>query len=130
MDKMESKHQESDNEVLLKTCIVSMAIEFWRMSKLLEHIIPQLDARNQSRYISKVNWFIKKTNESLQSAGYHIENYENHSYDPGIPATPINLDEFDSNENLYVAQMIEPVIMDSDGNVISSGTITLGRIQE
>ena len=127
---MDQKTQESNKEKLLKNCIVSMAIEFWRMSKLLEHLIPQLDIKNQSKYISKVSWFVKKTNESLQAIGYHIENYENHSYDPGIPATPINLDEFNDNDDLYVNQMLEPVIMDNDGNVISSGTISLGRIKE
>ena len=89
-----------------------------------------LDVKEQQRYQSKIRWFVKKTEESLKTAGLNIVNYEGRQYDPGIPASPINLEDFQQEDQLYITQMLEPVILDSEGNIVKTGTIALGRIEK
>jgi len=44
-----------------------------------------------------------------------------------MAVTPLNIDEFDTEDTLYVKQMVEPIIMQGD-TVYKTGTIILGRV--
>ena len=113
----------------LKDSIIAIAIEYWRLVKVLERLLNTLDANESKRYQGKIRWFSKKTEEALTTAGLRIVNYEGHRYDPGIPASPINLEDFQPDDKLYITQMLEPVIVDTEGNVVKTGTIAIGRIE-
>ena len=76
------------------------------------------------------SWFLKKAMEALTTAGLHVSDYSGQPYDPGIPATPINLEDFESTDDLVVVHMLEPVILDENGNVVKTGTILLGKKSE
>ena len=56
-----------------------------------------------------------------------IVDVEGQPYDIGMALSPLNIDDFDPDDHLYVEQMIEPIIMD-DNNVLKTGTAMLGRI--
>ena len=56
-----------------------------------------------------------------------IVNVESHAFDPGIAATPLNIEEFGSEDVLVVDQMLEPIIMGPDG-VVRTGTVTLRKV--
>ena len=114
----------------LKDSVAVMAVESWRLFKVLDRLLNSLDLKEQQRYQSKIRWFVKKTEESLKNAGLNIVNYEGRLYDPGIPASPINLEDFQQEDQLYVTQMLEPVILDSKGNIVKTGTIALWRIEK
>ena len=114
--------------ISLRDTIIGMAVESWRLVKVIERLLRSVDVKEQQRYQGKIRWFVKKTEEALGNAGLRFVNYEGHSYDPGIPANPINLEDFQPDEKLYVMQMLEPVIIDDNGKIIKTGTISLGRI--
>ena len=73
----------------LKDSLITIAIEYWRLIKVLERLLNTLDANESKRYQGKIRWFSKKTEEALTAAGLKIVNYEGHRYDPGIPASPM-----------------------------------------
>jgi hypothetical protein len=111
----------------LNQVVINMAIESWRFGKVFDRMLMKLDAGEQARYLSKFRWFIKKVEESLEEVGLSIVNVEGHNFDPGMAATPLNIEEFDNNDHLIVDQMIEPIIMSKDG-LVRSGTITLKKV--
>ena len=115
--------------VVLREAIISMTTESWRLVKVLERLLNSIEVKEQQRYQGKIRWFVKKTDEALKSAGLNLVNYEGRPYDPGIPATPINLEDFQTDEKLYVMQMLEPVIVDSAGKIVKTGTVSLGRVE-
>ncbi|WP_296956240.1 hypothetical protein [uncultured Dialister sp.] len=60
----------------------------------------------------------------------HVEiidkEYENTEYDVGIPVDPLNLDDFDKNEKLYIGTMLEPIIKEKGtANIIKNGKAVL-----
>jgi len=87
----------------------------------------KLDAGEQARYRSQFRWFIKKVEESLAEAGLRIVNVEGHPFDPGIAATPLNIEEFEASDSLMVDQMIEPIIMSKE-DLVRAGTVTLKKV--
>ncbi len=108
--------------------ITSMAIEFWRFSRVFDRLLTKLDAGEQKRYKSQLRWFIRKIEESLEQVDLRIVNVEGHPFDPGMAATPLNIEDFDSEDSLIVDQMLEPIIMGKDG-LVKMGTIILRRIE-
>lgn len=112
----------------LTQSVISMAVESWRMSRVFGRLLSKLDAGEQSRYQSKCHWFIKKVDEALDQVGLRIVNVEGHLFDPGMAATPLNIEEFEVNDALVVDQMLEPIIMGKEG-LVKTGTVTLRKVR-
>ena len=121
-DKQISVTQES-----LIQLVINMAVESWRFGRVFDRMLMKLDAGEQSRYKSQFRWFIKKIEESLAEAGLRLVNVEGHPFDPGMAATPLNIEEFEVNDTLIVDQMLEPIIMGKEG-LIKTGTVTLRKL--
>lgn len=109
-----------------RKAVISMAIESWRFARVFERLLSRLDAGEQNRYKSQFRWFVKKMEEALEQADLRIVNLEGQLFDPGMAATPLNIEEFDAQDILIVDQMLEPVIMGKEG-LIKTGTVTLKK---
>lgn len=114
---------------ILAQAVISMAVESWRFGRVFDRLLLKLDAGEQSRYKSQFRWFIKKVEEALEQADLRIVNVEGHPFDPGLAATPLNIEEFDAKDSLMVDQMIEPIIMGKEG-LVKTGTVTLRRVEQ
>jgi len=111
----------------LRGTVINMAIESWRFGKVFNRLLLKLDAGEQNRYKNQFRWFIKKVEEAMAKAELRIVNVEGHPFDPGMAATPLNIDEFDVEDTLCVDQMIEPIILDREG-LVKTGTVTLRKV--
>ena len=111
---------------ILETTLASLAIESWRLSKSFERLIIKSDPMEQRKYKSKLSWFNKKLNETLEEAHLKFINLENQKYDTGAAVTAINLDDFQPDEDLEIDQMIEPIVMSNEG-VLRAGTVVLRK---
>ena len=111
---------------ILETTLASLAIESWRLSKSFERLLIKSDPMEQRKYKSKLSWFNKKLNETLEEANLKFINLENQKYDTGAAVTAINLDDFQPDEDLEIDQMIEPIVMSNEG-VLIAGTVVLRK---
>jgi len=107
--------------------LITMASESWRFSRVFERLLLKLDAGEQSRYQSQLRWFIKKIEEGLAQADMRLVNVEGHPFDPGMAATPLNIEEFQPEDILVVDQILEPIIMNKEG-LVKSGTVILRKM--
>lgn len=112
----------------MQDAVISMAVESWRFARVFDRLLLQLDAGKQDRYRSRFHWFIKKVEEALEQANMRIVNVEGHPFDPGMAATPLNIEEFDMKDTLMVDQMLEPIIMGEAG-LVRTGTVTLSKVE-
>ncbi len=112
----------------LQQSIVSIAAEQFRFKRVFEKAISKLEIDEQAKYVSQFSWFEKKVTKALNEAGLKIVNFEGQIYDPGMAVTPLNIDDFETDDQLYIIQTIEPIIMQED-KVFKTGTVILGRIE-
>ena len=124
---MSEEAETSEVKVLTKS-LLDVAIESWRFGRLFDRLLLKLDAGEQGRYRGQFRWFQRKLEDSLTDAGMRIVNVEGHAFDPGIAATPLNIEEFSSEDALVVDQMLEPIIMGRDG-LVRTGTVTLRKVE-
>ena len=124
---MEGNSAQPSLEAMTKS-LLDCAVESWRFSRLFDGLLTKLDAGEQGRYRGHFRWFQRKLEDSLADASLRIVNVEGQPFDPGIAATPLNIEEFESNDSLIVDQMLEPIIMGPEG-VVRTGTVTLRKVE-
>lgn len=111
----------------LKNSVIEIAVEHYRFKNTFMKAISKLDFDEQSKYMSQFAWFSKKVTKAVEDAGLRIISLEGQAYDPGMAVTPLNIDDFEIEDELKIIQMIEPIIMQED-TVLKTGTVLLGRI--
>ena len=113
----------------LQNSLVSIASELFRFQRVFEKAVSKLEIDERSKYMSQYAWFSKKVYKALDEANLKLLNVEGQLYDPGMAVTPLNIDDFETDDQLYVLQTIEPIIMQDD-RVYKTGTVILGRIEK
>lgn len=108
--------------------IIKIVTENWRLMKLFMKVLTKLEASEAHRYMNQVRYFQKTINDNLELINLRIVDLEGQLYDPGMAASPLNIDEFDADDKLIVEQMLEPLIMGNEG-IKKQATINLMRIQ-
>jgi hypothetical protein len=110
----------------LRQPFIDIVIESWRFSKLFSRVLLKLDPSDAGRYSNQQRYFLKRLDDSLAIAGLKIVSLEGQSYDPGMAASPLNIEDFGPEDRLVVDQMVEPVVLGPDG-IIKSGTVMLRK---
>ncbi len=118
--------QSSEYE-LLERSLIDMAVESWRFARLFGRLVSKLDAGEGTRYVSQLRYFQKKLEDSLEANGLKIVNVEGQPFDPGMAASAINIGDFGPDDVLLVDQMVEPIIMGSEG-LRKQGTVMLRKV--
>lgn len=113
----------------LQDSLVSIATETFRFQLVYSKVLSKLDLNEQAKYSSQFAWFTKKVTKALDEAGLHIVDVSGQLYDPGMAVTPLNIEDFEAEDILYVAQTMEPIIMQENA-VIKTGTVILGKVEK
>lgn len=106
-----------------RQALIDIAVETWRLDQVIEKAVLGMEPITAERFLSQYRWFQKKVGGALAQAGLQAVDLTGQAYSVGMAATPLNADEFDDDE-LEVAQMIEPIIM-CDGRVMRAGSMML-----
>ena len=113
----------------LKDNLVVIASELHRFKGVFAKAISKLDMDEQNKYLSQFQWFSKKVTKALDDTGIRVVALDGQLYDPGMAITPLNIEDFEAEDILYIAQTVEPIIM-QDNAVIKTGTVILGRVEK
>lgn len=119
---------QKDNE-LLTNSIIEISNEAFRFRRVFMRAVSKLGSDDQNKYTSQFSWFSKKVDKAVEKAGLKIIDLTGQLFDPGMAVTPLNIEDFDAEDQLYVEQMMEPIIM-KDDKIRKTGTVMLGRIEE
>lgn len=95
--------------------LISVAVEGWRLARVYARAVSKLDAQDQIRYVSQHRYFMQQLEQHLMTAGLRLVAFDEHPYDPGLPLSVLNLDEFSSETALVIEQTVEPVVMGPAG---------------
>jgi hypothetical protein len=112
----------------LEQSLIEIAVESWRFSKLFARVVNKLDAGEGARYVNQLRYFQKKVEDSLDACGLKLVNVEGQLFDHGMATSALNIGDFGPDDNLLVDQMVEPIIMGSEG-LKKQGTVMLRKAE-
>ena len=106
---------------------IQFAVEVWRLAKLTSKMLSKIDSDEQRKYGGQLDWFNKKATEFFQEQGITFANFQiGMPFDAGMPLNPVNIGDFNAEDDLYIEQLLEPVIL-FEGKVVKQGTVVLGK---
>jgi hypothetical protein len=111
----------------LEKSLIDIAVESWRFSRLFARVVSKLDSGEAGRYVNQFRYFQKRVEESLEAAGLKLVNVEGQPFDPGMAASALNIADFGPDDMLMVDQMVEPIIMGSNG-LKREGSVLLRKV--
>ena len=123
---MSAADQPLDRKAVTKS-LLDLAVEAWRFGRAIDRLLEKLDEGEQRRHQRQLRWFQKKLQETLDAVQMRIVSIEGEAFDTGMAATPLNIEDFGSDDTLVVDQMLEPIVMGPDG-VVRTGTVTLKKV--
>ena len=112
----------------MEQSLIDIAVESWRFARLFGKVVSKLDAGESGRYANQLRYFQKKLVENLEANGLKLVNIEGHLYDAGMAASALNVGDFAPDDELFVDQMLEPIIMGPSG-LRKEGTIVLRKVE-
>lgn len=123
MIKQKKKATLKQNEQI--KAIAELIVEDFRFRRSYLLILDKLFVEEKKRYESAYEFHSNKIMELTKYLGLNIKTYDGWDYNEGLPITPLNADEFNSIENLYVYQTLEPTILANEGDIVKQGTVVL-----
>ncbi len=117
---------DSVSQATLERSLIDLAVESWRFARTFDRLLRRLDAGESSRFASRCRYFQKQINNKLEYSGIRLVNLEGELFDPGMAAAPVNITDFDPDDELVVEQMLEPVVMGHQC-VLRTGTVKLRK---
>ena len=119
------KNDAINSELVLES-LIGMIIETWRFVKSYQSMAIKLPAIDQTKHQNKLRYFLRQLNNQLAKSNISIVGCEGQIYQEGMAVSAINLDEFSHEDTLIVDQVIEPIIMGSNG-LLHTGIVTLKK---
>lgn len=101
--------------------IIETVTEFYKFNGTFNRMLSRVPNYETQRYLSKYLWVKKKITELADSIEIQINDFTGMDFDPGLPISVLNIDEFEADDELVISQMLEPVILKS-GKLLKSGT--------
>lgn len=114
-------------DVPATTALIDLAVDSWKFARLFTRVISKLDAGEKARYTNQMRFFQKRIDSAAEVVGARIVTIEGQPFEPGMAASPLNLEDFQDGDTLFVDQMLEPIVMDNDG-VLRTGTMMLRKL--
>lgn len=115
-----------DEQVDTEDLLIGLAVESWRLCRMFQRSIDTRDIKSAGRQSNQIRYFQRKLEDTLSPLGLRIVDLEGQPYEPGMAATALNAADFGPEDDLFVDQMMEPVVMGADG-VRRTGTMMLRK---
>ncbi len=102
-----------------------LAIEYWRLLKAFEKSSGAGPGAS-SREAAQARYAASKLASILSEIDMRLVAFDGERFEPGLPVSAINADEFESEDDLVIAATIEPAVILRD-NVKITGRVLLEK---
>lgn len=108
--------------------VVELIAEGWRMSQFTKNFTARIaDDKLRKKFSNQIARFDKKLSSTAETFGLEILDFTGEEFESGLPVTPINLADFEAEEKLFVAAMLEPTIKFANSSeIVKCGAAVLG----
>jgi hypothetical protein len=110
-------------------CLIALASQAWRLSKLSKRVSEKLSYEDGHRAVSQIRYIEREMEDELQKVGLRVVDLAGERFDPGMAVSALNAEDFQANDELWISQTIEPVIMGPSG-LLKYGVVMLAKANQ
>lgn len=108
--------------------LAHLAVEYWKLLRAFERTIERLPQEHVSRSAATLRFSAGKLQSLLADSGLKLITFDGQEFEPNIPATAINVEDFVAEACLKIEITVEPAVI-QDMNVLLFGKVLLGKIE-
>ena len=110
--------------------LVDLIVESWRFNRFAQNFVENTDdPKFQKRAFNQIKRLEKSVQSALEAYNLNVVNFTGEKYEPGLPILPINLGDFNADDELVIEMMIEPTIKIADtAEIVRKGAAVLKKI--
>ncbi len=106
--------------------LVLLAVEWWKANRRLLRLAAEAAPDRLERERAQAAYAGRRIEAALAELGLRLAEHTGQPYSPGLPAEPVNPEDFDTEEGLVVADTIEPTVL-AHGRILLRGKVVLRR---
>lgn len=116
----------SATSTLAQMTTAQFAVELWKLLRAFERAVQLLPTEHQARSQAQLRFSAGRLESLLNESGFVLGIFDGQSFEPNLPVSALNGDEFAGSDALTVQQTIEPAIV-CDGRVVVMGKVIIGK---
>ena len=106
--------------------LAHLAVEYWKLLKGFERTIRRLPDEHVGKTTAQLKFSARKLDSLLEGSGLKLVTFNGQKFEPGIPATALNVDDFTDDEYPTIEATIEPAVVENM-NVLLLGKVVLKK---
>lgn len=111
---------------LSEDAFAKLAVDHWRLIRVLARLVDRLPQESQARVAAQARFAGSQLEALVKDQGLTLVTFEGRAFDPSLPVTAINADDFVGASALVVSETVEPTVM-VDGRVIQLGKVLVSQ---
>ena len=96
--------------------LLLLATEWWKGHRRLLRLTADTAPERLERERAQANYAGRRIGSALEALGIRLADHTGQEYSPALPAEPVNPEDFDTDEGLFVADTLEPTICSMAGS--------------
>ena len=103
-----------------------LAVEHWRLIRVLTRLVDRLPIESQARVAAQARFASAQLDSAVTDHGLSLATFEGRPFDPSLPVTAVNAEDFLGLIDLVVSETVEPAVI-ADGRVIQLGKVIVSQ---
>ena len=109
--------------------LAHLAVEYWKLLKAFERTIGRLPHEHVAKTTAQLRFSAGKLDALLKEADLNLVTFDGQRFEPNIPATALNVDDFTDGDILTIETTIEPAVVENM-NVLLLGKVVLKKSED
>jgi len=103
-----------------------LAVDHWRLIRVLARLVDRLPPASQARVAAQARFALSQLDSLVMDQGLSLVTFDGRAFDPSLPVTAVNADDFIGASALLVSETVEPTVM-AEGRVIQLGKVLVSQ---
>jgi hypothetical protein len=109
--------------------LAHLAVEYWKLLRALERTIDRLPHEHVAKTAAQLRFSAGKLDFLLKEGGLNLVTFDGQRFEPNIPATALNVDDFTDGGFLIIETTVEPAVVENM-TVLLLGKVVLKKIED
>lgn len=109
--------------------LAHFAVEYWKLLRAFERTIDRLPHEHVAKTAAQLRFSAGRLESLLKEGGLNLVTFDGQKFEPNIPATALNAEDFTDAEILVIDRTVEPAVVENM-TVLLLGKVVLKRIQD
>ena len=109
--------------------LVEFAVEHWKLLRAFERTIGRLPCEHVAKAAAQLRFSLGKLESLLNEGGLNLVTFDGQKFEPNMPATAINVDDFNDDELTIIEITVEPAVA-QNMTVLHWGKVMLKKLKD